>query len=110
MGRLQFFEDQSLGIKPKNPDLYYLQLDSGKCNFDITTRTMQQEYIKSLSPNGGITGWFGWASLKSDWIENQWVLPYILKWADRIIDVEKFIAWDMDAKVPDCFPSFHRHI
>ena len=44
-GRKQFFDMQSRGIEPRNPDDYYLRLMRGKWCFDFLTSEYRNMYM-----------------------------------------------------------------
>lgn len=71
LGRKQFFEEQSYGIKPDNPDMYYQKLNRGKWGFDF----IHEEYHKIRYTYD----WPGTHSLKQYWENDLWVLEKLLK-------------------------------
>ncbi len=71
-GKQQFFDDQSRGIKPTDPDSYYQVLSYGKIQFDLLCR---EYYLLYKSGE-----WWGFHQLWKDWEGERWLLPYLLKW------------------------------
>lgn len=83
-GRKQFFEHQSYGEKPKDPDPYYLRLSNGKKWFDFQI----QEYLTLYDTQE----WWGWYSIVNDYLQNKdetWILPYLFPWRKDIQSVIK---------------------
>jgi hypothetical protein len=83
-GRQQFIEDQSRGIKPENPDSYYLALCNGKWNLDFLNTEHREMFYSGR--------WWGLLQLWKDFEGVRFVLPYILKgwheipeWIDKEI-------------------------
>jgi len=72
LGRQQFFDDQSLGIKPEFPDPYYEKLTYGKRQFDYLS-TEYRDLYKNKE-------WHGFYQLWKDWKGERWLLPHLLKW------------------------------
>lgn len=75
-GREQFFENQSHGVFPSEPDLYYLCLIDGKEVFDLQCSELQQMYQKNE--------WWGWYQLWVDWEGERWIIPHLCKWHKNI--------------------------
>lgn len=71
-GRSQFFNEQSEGIKPLEPDAYYRSLSRGKTSFDF----LVSEYRKMWE----MGEWWGFLLLWRDWSGNRWILPYLCSW------------------------------
>lgn len=71
-GRKQFFDNQSHGITPDEPDPYYLCLTDGKFRFDIQCSEYHHMY------NNG--EWWGWYTLWADWEGERWIIPHLCKW------------------------------
>lgn len=71
-GRNQFWEQQSKGITPTEPDDYYLRLIAGKTAFDFLTSEYRQIYL-----NGE---WWGFYLLWQDWEGERWILPLLCAW------------------------------
>jgi hypothetical protein len=72
IGRQQFFEFQSFGKRPEQPDKYYEKLVKGKEKFDYIVSEYQKMYR-----NGE---WWGLYQVWLDWKEERWLLPYLLSW------------------------------
>ncbi len=72
IGRKQFWDKQSLGIQPENPDTYYDTLTKGKQVFDYLTREYYKMYISNE--------WWGFLPLWEDWEGQRWVLPFLCAW------------------------------
>ena len=72
LGRQQFYEFQSLGKRPEQPDLYFKKLVEGKEKFDYIVSEYHKMYRKGE--------WWGLYQLWMDWKEERWLLPYLLSW------------------------------
>lgn len=77
LGQIQFFEHQSTGKAPQNPDPYYLALTQGKWWFDFQTRELEQLYLREDE-------WWGFYQLWTDWKGNRWLLPHLCKWFPKL--------------------------
>ncbi len=75
VGRKQFFDQQSRGKEPLNPDAYYICLVRGKWAADNLT----EEYRKAFYAESGYE-WRGLVQLWLDWEGGRFVLPYLLSW------------------------------
>lgn len=75
-GRKQFYENQSHGVCPTEPDSYYLCLIDGKEVFDMQCSELQQMYQKGE--------WWGWYQLWIDFEDSRWVIPHLCKWHKNI--------------------------
>ena len=75
-GREQFYEKQSNGITPENPDQYYTFLMFGKQSFDFLSREYQQMYF-----NGE---WWGWLTMWFDWKDNWDILKKVCSWHKNV--------------------------
>jgi len=80
MGRKQFYEEQSLGVKALKPDPYYLSLVEGKTNFDFLFTEYKKMYLSGE--------WWGFLLLWKDWEGKRWVLPHLCKWYVKITERE----------------------
>lgn len=78
-GRQQFFDSQSFGIFPTDPDPYYICLTEGKKQFDMQCSELRKMYL-------GQTEWWGLYQLWLDWEGERWVLPYLCKWHSNLPD------------------------
>ena len=76
LGREQFFNHQSSGIVPNNPDEYYNFLIIGKWGFDFICSELYKSYF-----NGE---WFGWLQLWFDWEGNRKFLKKLCSWHKSI--------------------------
>jgi len=72
LGRKQFFENQTSGKVPDNPDKYYTTLIEGKLKLDLLCREYHQLYIKGE--------WWGFYQLWLDYKGYRWLLEYLCKW------------------------------
>lgn len=98
LGRQQFFDYQTKGIKPENPDKYYEKLKDGKKWFDWQVSEYHQSYVK------GTDGWFGLIQLWVDWKGERYLLPHLLKWRKDIVGEE--LPWwitNEDLELEDVF-------
>ncbi len=73
VGLQQFFEHQSNGIRPENPDAYYIALMRGKEYFDLQSRELQQAFIKQQD-------WPGFFQLWKNFKGERHYLPEYLGW------------------------------
>jgi len=90
LGKQQFFDDQSRGIKPNEPDQYYKVLSYGKTQFDLLSR---EHYLLYKSGE-----WWGLYQLWQDWEGERWVLPHLLKWYKKVTkkDLPKWVSKETD--------------
>jgi hypothetical protein len=75
-GRTQFFNQQSYGIFPENPDDYYLKLLDGKKWFDWQI----QEYISLYLSDD----WWGWYQIVEDYRGKEWMIPLLFPWRYKL--------------------------
>jgi hypothetical protein len=75
VGRNQFFEYESYGKYPENPDPYFLHLQQGKKWFSV-----QQESIRD---NYSTWEWDGFYSYWKDFKGERWVLKYLFRWCPK---------------------------
>ncbi len=71
IGLAQFYEHQSNGIAPVNPDPFYLRLVNGKKWFDWTVDEIHKSY--------GTSEWYGW-----DYYRNsipEWLWSSVFGWS-----------------------------
>jgi len=93
-GREQFFERQTYGVEPENPDPYYIMLTEGQKWFDWQV----QEYVKLYLCDE----WWGWDTIIRDYLfswdeeskkcvrdDRTWILPYLFSWKT---DIKEIIA------------------
>lgn len=92
IGRQQFYEYQSVGKQPINPDDYYIKLTSGKTSFDLLVREYQQGYINKDDR------WFGLLQLWIDWEGERYILPHLLKWRKKLTG-EDLPSWITSEKL-----------
>jgi hypothetical protein len=71
-GRQQFFEWQSYGAYPDNPDPYFLSLDEGRKWFHVQQTTIKDSYLT--------WEWWGWYCYWVDWKGERWVLRHLMAW------------------------------
>lgn len=71
-GKKQFYEHQSFGTKPEEPDQYYKKLMHGKRMFDLQL----QEYKKLYFCNE----WWGWHAIVNDWKDSISILWHLFPW------------------------------
>lgn len=69
---MQFYEMESFGKQPKNPELYYLKLCDGKKWFSV-----QQADIKKTF---GTWEWCGWYCYWKDFEGKRWILRHLMAW------------------------------
>ncbi len=92
IGRQQFYEYQSVGKQPINPDDYYIKLTSGKTSFDWLVSEHQQGYINRDDR------WFGLIPLWIDWEGERYILPHLLKWRKKLTG-EDLPSWITSEKL-----------
>jgi hypothetical protein len=71
-GRQQFFELETSGGSPVDPDPYFLRLCDGKKWFDWLNTEMRESYLTEY--------WWGWYQLYEDWKDELWVFEKLTKW------------------------------
>jgi hypothetical protein len=71
-GRLQFFEYESFGKTPVEPDPYFLCLQEGKKWFSVQQEEVRRSYLS--------WEWWGWYQYWVDWEGERWVLKYLMSW------------------------------
>lgn len=81
IGREQFFNQQSFGIHPKDPDPYFIRLLNGKKWFDWQI----QEYMSLYLSNE----WWGWYTIFKDYKNEQWLIPKLFPWRKDIKEIIK---------------------
>ena len=83
IGRQQFFDFESRGIVPENPDPYYLRLSDGRKWLDWQRNDMKEQYFRYLN---GISdcGWYGWHQLREDFKDDLEVLKLLMNWHPNI--------------------------
>ena len=94
-GRAQFEAHQSRGVKPTNPDPFYVALTRGKAAFDYLTREYQQMFVGTRDP---VTGrwreseWWGFRQLWVDWTGKRWILGHLCKWYERVRPLPRWLT------------------
>jgi hypothetical protein len=76
IGRMQFFDLQSKGIKPSDPDPYFNKLMVGKTGFDFICSEYRKMYLSGE--------WWGFDLLWEDWEGERWVLPRLCSWYEGL--------------------------
>jgi hypothetical protein len=72
VGRCQFYEWETYGNVPSDPDLFFLSLAEGKKSFNILVESIRETYLTFE--------WWGWYQYWVDWKGNRWMLRYIMSW------------------------------
>lgn len=72
LGRKQFYENETKGIIPEFPSLYYNALRSGKQIFNYISTDLKKSY--------GTYMWPGLYPLHLDYTGERYLLKYLLKW------------------------------
>lgn len=75
LGRLQFIEYESCGIRPENPDFYFLGLEEGKKWFNVQQTDIKNSYLT--------WEWDGWYRHWIDFKGERWVLKDLMSWHDN---------------------------
>lgn len=92
LGRVQFHELESRGIRVEIPDPYFIRLDDGRRWFDL-----QQSQYRELYYSGE---WWGWYTIWLDWEGKRWVLPHLFRWCDFMP------SWVSKEKIENSFGFF----
>lgn len=72
IGRQQFYEWETYGTIPKEPDGFCQCLMEGKKSFNILVESIRETYLT--------WEWWGWYQYWVDWKGNRWMLKYIMSW------------------------------
>lgn len=72
MGRQQFFDLESFGKRPSEPDPYFLCLEEGKKWFSVQQADIRKSYLT--------WEWWGFYQYWVDWKGERWVLRHLFAW------------------------------
>ncbi len=72
LGRQQFFELESYGKRPNNPDSYCLCLEEGKKWFHVQQAETRKSFLTE--------NWYGFHQYWLDWKGERWILRYLFAW------------------------------
>jgi hypothetical protein len=72
LGRKQFYDFETYGRKPSDPDPFYDCLMQGKKWFSVDQESIRKSYLT--------WEWYGWYQYWSDWKGERWVLKYLFSW------------------------------
>lgn len=76
VGRRQFYEWETYGTVPKDPDKFFLCLTEGKKSFNILVDSIRETYLT--------WEWMGWYSYWEDWKGRRWMLKHIMSWHNNL--------------------------
>ncbi len=74
-GRQQFYNYESHGKYPDEPDPFFMTLQHGKKSFHILQTTLKESY--------GTFEWYGLYCYWLDWKGERWVLKYLFSWMNQ---------------------------
>lgn len=91
LGRQQFFEFESFGKYPEQPDPYFLRLSRGKKWMDWQRNELRRSWKKSMGllkdgEEKPSTDWSGWYQLRQDWLGELDILKLLFNWHKDIPD------------------------
>lgn len=76
VGRSQFYDYETIGKKPVNPDPFYERLCVGKKCFNILQSSIRDTYLT--------WEWWGFYQYWLDWKGQRWVLRYLFNWCHAV--------------------------
>jgi len=74
-GRQQFYDYESYGKYPENPDPFFLRLQQGKKWFSVTQEMIREKYLT--------WEWWGFYCYWKDWKGERWVLKHLFSWCPK---------------------------
>lgn len=78
LGRKQFYDHETHGRKPENPDPFYERLQDGKGWFNVQQSEIRGKYLTD--------DWWGWYTYWIDWKGKRWVLKHLFSWCQNVPD------------------------
>lgn len=71
-GRQQFYNAETFGELPTDPDPFYVCLSQGKKWFSVQQEMIRDTYLT--------WEWWGWYQYWLDWKGDRWVLKHLMSW------------------------------
>jgi hypothetical protein len=88
IGRQQFFEFESYGKEPCEPDPYFVCLSQGKKWFSVQQEDIRKSYLS--------WEWWGFYCYWKDWKGQRWVLKHLFSWCPRDLLPNWFYREDIE--------------